>query len=233
VRETSSTAPMSTSPLRVHQPEAAEARSLSDRAYYAIRELIVTLELAPGSIVSERELQDRLGVGRTPVREALQRLENESLVEVYPRRGIFVSNVNVLDLAVLSEVRAVLEGFGARLAAERATAADRAEIATLISDVEQLTASADERRLIDLDQRIHRQVYRCTHNPFLETTLDGYYILTLRIWFLALDRVARLEQAVKEHLELLHAIHDGDPERAEDAMRRHVAGFEEAIRRVL
>ena len=89
---------MSTSPLRVHQPEAAEAQSLSDRAYYAIRELIVTLELAPGSIVSERELQDRLGVGRTPVREALQRLENERLVEVYPRRGIFVSNVNVLDL---------------------------------------------------------------------------------------------------------------------------------------
>ena len=141
--------PMSTSPLRVHQPEAAEAQSLSDRAYYAIRELIVTLELAPGSIVSERELQDRLGVGRTPVREALQRLENERLVEVYPRRGIFVSNVNVLDLAVLSEVRTVLEGFGARLAAERATESDRAEIAALIADVEQLTASADERRLMD------------------------------------------------------------------------------------
>ena len=84
---------------------------------------------------------------------------------------------------------------------------------------------------MDLDQRIHRQVYRCTHNPFLETTLDGYYMLTLRIWFLALNRVVRLEQAVKEHLELLHAIHDGDPDRAEDAMRRHVAGFEEAIRR--
>ena len=63
---------MSTSPLTVHQPEAAEAESLSDRAYYAIRELIVTLDLAPGSIVSERELQDRLGVGRTPVREALR-----------------------------------------------------------------------------------------------------------------------------------------------------------------
>jgi DNA-binding GntR family transcriptional regulator len=75
--------------------------------------------------VSERELQDRLGVGRTPVREALQRLERECLVEVYPRRGIFVSNVNVLDLAVLSEVRGVLEGFAARLAAERSTPADR------------------------------------------------------------------------------------------------------------
>ena len=224
---------MSTSPLTVHQPEAAEAQSLSDRAYYAIRELIVTLELAPGSIVSERELQERLGVGRTPVREALQRLERERLIEVYPRRGIFVSNVNVLDLAVLSEVRTVLEGFAARMAAERSTAEDREATSALIADLDELSAAADERRLIHLDQRIHRHVYRCTHNPFLEATLDGYYVLTLRIWFLALDRVSRLGDAVQEHRELLEAIRDGDPARAEDAMRRHVAGFEEAIRRVL
>ena len=225
--------PMSTTPLRVHQPEAAEAQSLSDRAYYSIRELIVTLELAPGSIVSERELQDRLGVGRTPVREALQRLEGERLVAVYPRRGIFVSNVNVLDLAVLSEVRGVLESFAARLASERSTEADRDETLALIEELKAVTAAADERGLIDLDQRIHRHVYRCAHNAFLETTLDGYYVLTLRIWFLALDRVSRLGDAVKEHLELLEAIRDRDPDRAADAMRRHVAGFEEAIRRVL
>src|SRR5262245_10531357 len=224
---------MSTSPLTVHQPEAAEAQSLSDRAYYAIRELIVTLELAPGSIVSERELQERLGVGRTPVREALQRLEGERLIEVYPRRGIFVSNVNVLDLAVLSEVRAVLEGFAARVAAERSTPDDREATSALIADLDELSTAADERRLIHLDQRIHRHVYRCTHNPFLEATLDGYYVLTLRIWFLALDRVSRLGDAVQEHRELLEAIRDGDPDRAAEAMRRHVAGFEEAIRRVL
>jgi DNA-binding GntR family transcriptional regulator len=224
---------MSTSPLTVHQPEAAEAQSLSDRAYYAIRELIVTLDLAPGSIVSERELQDRLSVGRTPVREALQRLERERLVEVYPRRGIFVSNVNVLDLAVLSEVRGTLESFATRLAAERSTTADREVTIELLAELETLTSSADERHLIDLDQRIHRHVYRCAHNPFLEATLDGYYVLTLRIWFLALDRVSRLGDAVQEHRELLEAIRDADPERAEKAMRRHVAGFEEAIRRVL
>jgi DNA-binding GntR family transcriptional regulator len=217
----------------VHQPEAADAQSLSDRAYYAIRELIVTLELAPGSIVSERELMDRLGVGRTPVREALQRLEGERLVEVFPRRGIFVSNVNVLDLAVLSEVRSVLEGFAARLAAQRSTAADREQTLALIGELGRVTASADERLLIELDQRIHRHVYRCAHNPFLEATLDGYYVLTLRIWFLALDRVTRLDDAVREHLELLEAMRDGDPARAEKAMRRHVAGFERAMRSVL
>jgi len=219
--------------LRIHQPEAADARSLSDRAYYRIRELIVSLELPPGSLISERELMERLGLGRTPVREALRTLTRERLVEVYPRRGMFVSRVDVRDLAGLSEVRAALESHAARLAAGRATEADRAEIEVLLEELEQAGGEDGERTLIDLDQRIHRHVYRCAHNPFLEATLNEYYVLTLRIWFLALERVVRLEDAVGEHRELLEAIRDGDPERAEQAMRRHVTGFEQAIRRVL
>jgi DNA-binding GntR family transcriptional regulator len=87
--------------------------------------------------------------------------------------------------------------------------------------------------LIDLDQRIHRHIYECTHNAFLAATLNEYYVLTLRIWFLALDRVARLEDAIREHRELLLSIRAGDGDRAEQAMRRHVTGFESAIRRVL
>ena len=110
---------MATPTLHIHEQRAADARSLSDRAYYAIRELIVTLELPPGSVVSERELMERLELGRTPVREALRDLAREQLVEVYPRRGIFVSGVDVGDIAGLSEVRRVLEGQAARLAAER------------------------------------------------------------------------------------------------------------------
>ncbi len=224
---------MTTPTLSIHQPEAADARSLSDQAYFRIRELIVTLELPPGALVSERALQERLGLGRTPVREALRALARERLVEVYPRRGMFVSRVDVRDLAGLSEVRVVLESHAARLAAERATEADRAEIAALLDELEQAEGEHEERTLIDLDQRIHRHVYRCAHSPFLEATLNEYYVLTLRIWFLALDRVVRLEDAVREHRELLEAIHDRDPARAEDAMREHVTGFEQAIRQVL
>jgi GntR family transcriptional regulator, rspAB operon transcriptional repressor len=224
---------MSTSALPIHQPEAAGARSLADQAYYRIRELIVSLELAPGSLISERELMERLGVGRTPVREALRALAAERLVDVYPRRGMFVSRVDVGDLAGLSEVRAALESHAAALAAERANDADREEIAVLLAELNGAGVELDERMLIDLDQRIHRHIYRCTHNPFLEATLDAYYVLTLRIWFLALDRVVRLEDAVGEHRELLEAIRDGDPVRAEDAMRRHVTGFEQAMRQVL
>ena len=223
---------MTTPTLAIHQPEAADARSLSDQAYYRIRELIVTLELPPGSLVSERELMEQLGLGRTPVREALRALARERLVDVYPRRGMFVSPVDVGDLAGLSEVRVALESRAARLAAERATDAERAETANLLEELNG-SAADDERTLIDLDQRLHRHVYRCAHNPFLETTLNEYYMLTLRIWFLVLDRVVRLGDAIQEHRELLEAIRDRDPARAEDVMRRHVEGFERAIRRVL
>jgi len=224
---------MSTPTLAIHQPEAADARSLSDQAYYRIRELIVTLELAPGSPVSERELMESLALGRTPIREALQALARERLVEVYPRRGMFVSRVDVRDLAGLSEVRLTLEPRAARLAAERATDADRATIAVLLKELDHVRDKPDERALIDLDQRIHRHIYECTHNPFLAATLNEYYVLTLRIWFLALDRLTRLQDAVREHRELLRAIRAGNAERSDEAMRRHVTGFENAIRRVL
>lgn len=224
---------MTTSPL-IHQPDAETPLSLADQAFYAIRELIVTLELPPGSVVSERELMTRLGLGRTPVREALRDLARGRLVEVYPRRGIFVSGVDVGDIAGLSEARLVLESQAARLAAERSTPTDRVETEALLDEVARLAVEPDERNLIELDQRIHRHVYRAAHNQFVEATLEEYYVLALRIWFLALDRVAdRLDRSVHEHRELLEAIRDGEPDRAEEAMRRHILSFDAAIRAVL
>ena len=225
--------PMSSASLLIAPLDPAEALSLSDRAAQQIRGLIVTLELAPGSPISERALMAQLGLGRTPVREALRTLAQEKLVEVYPRRGIVVSPVDVGDLASLSEARIALESFAARCAAERATAEERELARSLIDELPEITDAGGERALIELDQRIHRHVYRCAHNPFIESTLNEYYVLTLRIWFLALDRVARLDDAVTEHRELLQAICDGDASRAERVMRRHIEGFERAIRAVL
>jgi len=206
------------------------AGSLADRAYEAIRELIITLELEPGSVINERELIERIGIGRTPVREALRRLAQERLVEMYPRRGMFVTGVDVRELARLSEVRAVLEAEAARLAAERATDAERAELRTLIAEI---GGDLDDRGLMELDERIHRAVYRCSHNDLLEDTLEQYYMLALRIWMIALDRQHELKDAVGEHQTLLEAIHDGDGPRAAETMRGHVEDFEQAMHRVL
>jgi DNA-binding GntR family transcriptional regulator len=209
-----------------------EAASLADQAYLAIRTLIVTLDLAPGSNISEPELVERLGIGRTPVREALRRLAQEKLVEVFPRRGMVVTTVDVRDLARLCEVRAVLEPEAARLAAERATTQDLAEIAGLIAEIDNQRGRND-RLLIDLDQRIHRAIYRASHNEFLAETLEGYYAHALRIWMLALDRTTELPAAVQEHHQLLEAIARGAGERAAEIMAAHVGHFEEAMRGVL
>jgi DNA-binding GntR family transcriptional regulator len=208
-----------------------QAESLAEKAYVAIRRLIVTLELGPGSVINERELVEQLRIGRTPVREALRRLAQEGLVEVYPRRGMFVTDVDVRKLALVSEVRAALEPEAARLAAERATDAERAELRELLDELD--AAGADDHALMALDERIHRAVYRCARNDLLATTLEQYYVLALRIWTIALDRQHELNDAVQGHRALLEAIHDGDGERAAATMRAHVEDFEQAMRRVL
>jgi DNA-binding GntR family transcriptional regulator len=204
----------------------------ADRAYAAVRDMIVSLELRPGAVIDERSLMGRLGIGRTPLREAVRRLAQERLVEVFPRRGTFVTSVDIRDLASLAEVRLVLESHAAAVAAERASDDDRDQMQALIDELPDST-DLDTRGLIALDERIHRQVYRCSHNAFLEATLEEYYVLALRIWYLALDRARELEQAVLGHRELLEAIRDGNAEEAERTMRQHVQDFEQAMRRIL
>jgi DNA-binding GntR family transcriptional regulator len=206
--------------------------ALADRAYYAIRELIVSLDLRPGSVVNERELMERLDLGRTPIREAVRRLAQEQLVEVFPRRGTFVTTVEIRDLASICDVRSALESHAARIAAERASDADREELVALIAELD-TGAHYDDRALMAFDERIHHAVYRATHNQFLVATLEEYYLLALRIWFLALEQPRELEQAVLQHRALLEAIVARDGAEAERIMQAHVDNFETAIRRVL
>ena len=208
-----------------------EAVSLAERAYDAVRDMIVSLELRPGAVIHERELMERLGIGRTPTREALRRLAQEKFVAVYPRRGMFVTTVEIRDLAALCEVRLPLEGQAARLAAVRATEEDKDELGELIHQLRKPTRSPQE--LMALDERIHRTIYRIARNEFLESTAEQYYVHALRIWYLALDRATELGDAVQEHYALLQAITAGDARQAEKLVRAHVQNFEDAMSRVL
>jgi DNA-binding GntR family transcriptional regulator len=213
--------------------ESAEAaRSQSEAAYLRIRDRIVSLDMPPGSVVQEARLREELEIGRTPIREALQRLALENLVKSIPHRGTFVTDVNITDLARITEVRVVLEPHAAKLAAERLAASDRPAIQELL-DVLEAGGATDQRELMRLDQRIHRQIYRAARNSFLESTLERYLNLSLRLWYLVLDHEVRLREAVAEHVELLRAVLAGDGSRAEDGMRRHVGGFEREIRKAL
>jgi len=182
--------------------------------------------------VHEARLREDLDIGRTPIREALQRLALENLVKSVPHRGTFVTDVNITDLARITEVRVVLEAHAARLAAERLASQDRLSIKELL-DVLERGGANDQRELMRLDQQIHRHIYRAARNSFLESTLEGYLNLSLRLWYLVVDQEVRLREAVAEHVELLRAVLAGEGSRAEESMRRHVTGFEREIRRVL
>jgi DNA-binding GntR family transcriptional regulator len=220
-------------------PELADGAppSLADRAYLQLREEIIRIELPPGTLLREDEVTRRLGVGRTPVREAIQRLQRDGFAVILPRRGTLVSEINITDLAAIYEVRNHLESWASRLAAERATEPDRREAQRLIGELEALTAHDGYEPLLALDRRIHRFVYRCTQNPFLVDTLDRYHNLALRILHVAMRRypslTPRLDEVVHHQRTVLNAVRHGDADTAERVAVAHISTFERAIRTVI
>ena len=230
---------MSTSAVRGRQVRPRNPRPqrprelLADRAYTELRDRLVTLRIAPGEPIDEDLLGGELGIGRTPVREAIKRLALENLVTVYPRRGTFASEINITDLAYISDVRVQLESLAARRAAQHATRAQRESARELIAELQRSRGSDDTAALMELDTRVHRFLYESAGNPFLEETLARYLNLSLRIWYVVLDRLPHLFARVHEHEALLRAIVDGDADRAHEIVGEHIATFDDEIRSVL
>ncbi len=206
---------------------------LADRAYAELRDRIVTLRISPGAPIDEDALGSELEIGRTPVREAIKRLALENLVTVFPRRGTFASEINITDLADISDVRMQLEGHAAYRAAQRITGPQRVELNELLDQLTGSQGSDDVQELMALDAGVHRFVHRCAGNPYLEETLGRYFNLSLRIWHLVLDRLPHLFTRVHEHDDLLRAIADGDADRSREIIAEHVETFEREIRAVL
>jgi DNA-binding GntR family transcriptional regulator len=205
--------------------------SRAEQAYLVVRDLILSLRLEPGAPIHEETLGKELDLGRTPLREAIKRLEAESLIAIYPRRGTFVTEVNITDHALIADVRRRLEGHAARRAAERVTHADRNDLLALHNAVQDLTGT--QTQIMELDTQVHRAVYRCTHNKYLESTLGQYYNLALRIWCLFFDRLPDVTDHITEHSALLNAIVVGDADLADRIAVEHVDHFEHAIRAVV
>jgi DNA-binding GntR family transcriptional regulator len=208
--------------------------SLADRAYLALRDRLITLQIRPGEPIDDGQIARELEMGRTPVREALKRLEDDRLVIAYPRRGTFATSVDITDLAHINEIRLQLEPLAARRAAERATAVQRAELRELIARIEAGDElSGDRTDLMRLDLTVHRAIYRAAGNPHLEDVLIRYHNLATRIFCLFLGRLPNVVDHVNEHAPLLTAIVSGDADRAAELAREHVTGFEAGVRAVI
>lgn len=208
--------------------------SLAEQAYRDIRDKLIMLDIRPGEPINDGQLAAELGVGRTPVREALKRLEIDHLVVSYPRRGTFATIVDITELADVSEMRRSLEPLAARKAALVASAEERVELRELARDIERLgEKDVDKRGLMEYDLSVHRLIYRVAGNPHLEETLIRLDNLATRIWCLVLDKVPSVAGHIVEHVELLEAIADREADRAEALALGHITSFEQTIRAVL
>ncbi len=221
-----------TSILAAHRRRPNPA-SLGQLAYERIKHKIVTLELPPAAVIDEAQLMTELDLGRTPIREAVQRLAGEHLIVIVPRRGMFVADINMTDLQKIFEVRIELEGCSARLAAERATPEEIGEMENLFVGAEATLQAGQHRELIELDRRAHELVARAAHNEYLEDTLERMFTHTTRLWLVSVHKVGRLREMIEEHREVVAAIRARDGERAEAVMRAHIAGFQQAFKSVL
>ncbi len=211
--------------------------TLAERTYQKLREDIITVRLPPGALMRESELMRKLDVGRTPVREALQRLQHDGFVVVIARRGTFVSKIDISDLTAIYEARARIESWATRLAAERLREPDRYEARQLIEALKAVPAPAPFDALLALDTRIHRFVYRSAKNRYLYETLDHYHNLSLRILYVAMRRfpalMPGLDKVVHEQTLMLEAVCRGDAEAAERIALNHVLSFEEEVRKII
>jgi DNA-binding GntR family transcriptional regulator len=205
--------------------------SQSSEAYRLIKAQIITLALPPGSLIDETQLSEQLGIGRTPIREALIRLSLENLIIILPRRGTIVADLNASDLHKLFEIRLALETTAVRLAAERASAAEIAGMEAWASQAGELLAEGDVYAVLLSDIEAHRLFVRASHNEFLVDSVERLLGPSLRIcnWFAARQRLSALPAAVEELRQIVGAIKAGDGARAAELMRHHIADFQQEL----
>jgi DNA-binding GntR family transcriptional regulator len=188
----------------------AAGETLAEAAYRSIQEMIVTRRLPPGTMVSENQLSEELGCGRTPIREALQRLKLEGFVEIHPRRGVLVAPVDVVRQLELLEVRRALELLVVRLAAERASPRERSAMRRLAEEIRAAAAVADPIRYLRATQAIHEAEAEATHNPVLAQAIGVIHSLSRRFWYAHIEDMGGFPEASEIHAATLDSISRGE-----------------------
>jgi DNA-binding GntR family transcriptional regulator len=207
--------------------------TLTDRAYRLVEELIVTLALPPETILSEQSLAARLGIGRTPIREALQRLARDGLVVILPRRGILVSQINLKTQMRLLEVRRELERLMAKGAAERATPEESASFAAIARDMRRASDESDDMTFMRLDRQFNELVSQAARNEFASRAMGLMHGLSRRFWYQHYRESGDLPLSARLHAEVAEAIGKRDSEAAAKASDRLLDYIESFTRKTI
>jgi DNA-binding GntR family transcriptional regulator len=206
-----------------------EPPSLRARAYEEIKRRIITLNYRPGEYLNEAMISEQLGIGRTPVHQALDRLMLEDMVEVIPRKGVIVRPVSLDEVLQLVEVRLVNETHCAALAAERASEAEIDEMGAILEPTQTLIDLRDIEGLMLLDRNFHSSISAAARNRVLANILLTLHERSLRFWFISLSDEAHLVEVRDQHVDIHAAIKARDGARASKAMREHIDSFRQNI----
>ena len=223
---------------RPRQPSPTAQRhttpqSLRDLAYEAIKFRIITCAFKPGEYVNEARISTVLGLGRTPVHQAIDRLMLEGMVQVIPRKGVIVKPVSLDEVMQIIEARFIVEPQGVRLTAERADENDIAGLTDILARAQQWTAVRNVQQMMLLDREFHQVLVRAARNDVFADILNKLHERSLRFWFISLTDIGHHGVVQQEHQAILQAIRDRDLDAAEQAMRQHIESFRNNVARYL
>lgn len=210
------------------QRASVSAETLTERAYRALEEEIVTLRLKPSQVLSEQMLSATFKIGRTPIREALQRLAREGLVAILPRKGILVSDINPRNQLLVLEVRRELERLLSRAGSERATNEQRGQLQDIATGMDRASRANDDIAFMRLDRELNRLMIEAGHNDYAARSMKLLQGLSRRFWYMHYREAADLPLCARLHANQARAIAQGDGDaaaRASDKLMDYVENF--------
>lgn len=208
-------------------------KPLRELVFESLREAIIQGRLHPGERLMEIQLAEELGVSRTPVREAIRKLELEGLVLMIPRKGAYVSQISMKDIADVFEIRRALEGLAARLAAERATDEEVERLELALIQISEVAETDDLDGAVALDTDFHEELMRASHNPRLSQMVSNLREQIQRFRLTSLSHPGRVKLAVEEHRKVVDAIASHDAELAQNLAYEHIENAENSLMEVI
>ncbi|WP_042877688.1 GntR family transcriptional regulator [Cupriavidus necator] len=215
------------------QTATQSGAAMRDLAYVEIKRRIISCEFRPGEPLNEAQVASMLGLGRTPVHQALHRLEVEGLVSILPRKGVLVTPLSLNEVLDMIEVRATNEVLCAKLACERGHESDFKAMRDIVDRSPPLIARRDIPALASLDLKFHTAMSAASRNRVLAELLRGLHEKQARFWFLSLSDPQHLENVYQEHLEIIDALERRDVPAVCEAVRQHIDEFRKNIIRTL
>ncbi len=209
--------------LKVQKP-------LKDLVYLELKHKILTGEIVSQTRLMEIDLSEKMNVSRTPIREAIKRLADDGLVKVEPRRGAYVANISIKDMLDVFEVREDMEGFVAKLAAQRITDEEKEELKAIAKEYETAIEKTDNKEaIIELDEKFHNFIVKCSGNETLSELVNYVQELSLRFRYLYYDDSSLYESTAEQHNRIMEAINSGRDEEARSEADAHVKMLKEFV----